>query len=322
MNAVAPVISIILPVHNGAGFVDEAVRSMLQQSESRFELLLVDDGSSDGSAEILRRLALEDRRIRLEIGPMQGLSRVCNLAAQRARGAFLARMDADDVALRHRLAAQLAWMQSHAECVALGGQALRIDAEGWPIDRWEVPQQHEDIDAWHLRGLGGGIIHPTAMIRKAAFDKVGGYEECLDASQDYDLWLKLAEVGRLGNLADVVLYYRLHAASVTSSRRLRQARCIELARERALVRRALPLEPPPALRVRSDLTPSGARRQWVRLALRSGHYATALKHARLLWQETRPSLVSLTLLLLASAACRCGPGSSGGGGSVCNRLML
>jgi hypothetical protein len=220
-------------------------------------------------------------------------------------------MDADDVATPDRFALQLAWLESHPECVAVGGQAMRIDPEGWPIDDWHTPLTHEAIDALHLRGFGGGVIHPAVMFRRTAFERVGGYDESLDAAQDFDLWLKLAEVGRLANLPDVVLHYRLHAGSVTCSRRLRQARCIEFAHAAALRRRGLPVAPGGTVSVRKELTPTRARRQWVRFALRAGHRATALKHARQLWLETRPDPISLALLMVAVLAQRWSPTAEG-----------
>lgn len=307
MSVPAPSISVILPVRNGAAFVEDAVRSILRQSEPRFELLIVDDGSTDDTPVRLRRLAQEDDRIRLSTATGQGLSRICNATARTATGAYLARMDADDVATPDRFALELAWLESHPECVAVGGQAIRIDPEGWPVDDWQTPLTHEAIDALHLRGFGGGVIHPAAMIRRTAFEQVGGYDESLDAAQDFDLWLKLAEVGRLANLPDVVLHYRLHTGSVTCSRRLRQTRCIQSAHTAALRRRGLPAAPGTTVSVRTELTPTRARRQWVQFALRAGHRATALKHARQLWRETRPDPISLALLMVSALAQRWSP---------------
>ncbi|RME92866.1 MAG: glycosyltransferase [Verrucomicrobia bacterium] len=310
MSGERPRISVLMPVRNGGAFVEEAVASIRGQTERRWELLIMDDGSTDDTAGRLARLAAADGRIRVEHGENLGLSRACNQLARSARGDYLARMDADDVAAPERFARQLAWMEAHPETVALGGQAVRIDPEGWPIDRWRAPLRHEEIERQHLRGFGGGIIHPTAFIRREVFEQVGGYDEDFEASQDYDLWLRLAEVGRLANLPEVVLFYRLHASSITCSRRLVQARCIREAHARAVRRRGL--NPPPAceLQVRSELTPRRARMQWVKFALRSGHHATAWKHARALWAEKRDGL-TLALLAVSWLACRWAPGPAG-----------
>lgn len=319
MRAEPPLISVLMPVRNALAFVEEAVGSIRAQNQPRWELLIWDDGSTDGTAECLARLAAADPRLRLHGGEAIGLSRACNQLARLARGRYLARMDADDVATPARLARQLAWLEAHPETVALGGQAVRVDPDGWPIDRWQTPLKHEEIERQHLRGFGGGIIHPTAMIRREAFERVGGYAEDLEASQDYDLWLRLAEVGRLANLPEVMLFYRLHASSITCSRRLVQARCIREAHGRAIRRRGLTTPPVCALRVRSELTPRRARMQWVKFALRSGHHATAWKHARGLWGERR-DLAALVLMAVSWVACRWAPGPSGpvtgGGGSI------
>jgi glycosyltransferase involved in cell wall biosynthesis len=312
MTAPGPLISVLLPVRNGAAFLEQAVRSILDQTERRFELLVVDDGSTDATPDLITRLAAGDDRIRPSRACGEGLSRLCNAAARTATGRFLARMDADDVATPDRFARQLAWLEAHPECVAVGGQAVRIDPDGWPIDDWRVPLEHAAIDGLHLRGFGGGLIHPCAMIRREAFDRVGGYDESLDAAQDFDLWLKLAEVGRLANLPEVLLYYRLHANSVTCSRRLRQVRCIQSAHAAALRRRGLAgTHPPEEWNALEELTPHRARRQWVRFALRAGRHATALKHARQLWADTRPNLWSFALLGLARLAHGWSPGPAG-----------
>ena len=299
----SPLISVLFPVRNAERYLETALQSLFQQSFSNFEILVIDDASTDRTPEILERLRRQDSRLHILKNPTpQGISRSCNRAAQQARGPYLARMDADDIALPDRFAKQFAWMESHPDCVAVGGQTIRIDPDGWPIDHWRMPTQHEEIDRWLLSGRGGGIIHPTAMIRAEAFWKVGGYDETLDASQDYDLWLKLGEIGRLANLPDIVLYYRLHLTSVTCSRQLRQALCKETALYRACKRRGVaePLGRPS--RPKSEITPQRARRQWIRAALRSGCYETARKHARILWRERPWDPIAFGLFFISQIA--------------------
>ena len=298
----SPLISVLLPVRNTEKYIETALQSLLAQTFSDFEILVVDDASTDYTPRILERLQQQDPRLRILPNPTPlGISRSCNRAAKEARGVYLARMDADDIALPDRFAKQVAWMEAHPECVAVGGQTIRIDPDGWPIDDWKMPLQHEEIETWLLSGRGGGIIHPTAMIRVEAFRKIGGYDETLDASQDYDLWLKLSENGKLANLPDVVLYYRLHLTSITCSRQLRQALCKERALREACKRRELakPLGWP--YRPRSEITPQRARRQWIRAALTSGYYGTAWKHARILWQQRPWDPIAFGLWLISKA---------------------
>jgi GT2 family glycosyltransferase len=117
------------------------------------------------------------------------------------------------------------------------------------------------------------------MIRREAFERVGGYDEALPAAQDYDLWLRLAEVGRLANLPDVVLQYRLHLLSVTSTRRAEQTQCLVEVCRRARQKRGLASLPRRSQRRYPNLPAFRQRLQWVRLALRAGHFETARKHA-------------------------------------------
>ena len=234
-----PQVSVLMSVHNASAFLPAAIDSILAQTFSDFELIVVDDGSSDNSGVLLDQYAARDGRVRTIRRPNRGLTRSLNEAAARARGILLARMDGDDLSMPDRLARQVAHLGRHSDCVTVGGQGLFIDQDGWPVGPWRVPIEHDAIDRQHLAGFGGGIIHPAAMIRREAFERVGGYDEAIPAAQDYDLWLRLAEVGRLANLPDVVLQYRLHLLSVTSTRRAEQTQCLVEVCRRARQKRGL-----------------------------------------------------------------------------------
>jgi GT2 family glycosyltransferase len=281
MQPGSPTVSILLSVHNGERYLSQAIESLMVQSYAAWELIAVNDGSTDRTAEILMGLAAQDLRIRIIARPNQGLTRSLNEAAALARGHYLARMDADDASLPDRLALQIRHLDSHPRCLALGGQAFFIDSEGALLGVWHVPQEHHAIDQQHLSGFGGGIIHPAVMLRKDAFLQVGGYDITLPAAQDYDLWLRLAEQGELANLKEYVLHYRLHLSSITSSRRRLQAECLRDSCARARERRGLSGIPRHLRRRYPVLSPCRQRLQWVRVALKSGFPEAAFKHARL-----------------------------------------
>lgn len=293
-------VSVIMAVHNGGVFLPAAVESILEQSLRELEFVIVDDASTDGSLDKLKHYAKLDPRVVLVSNTeKQGLTKSLNIGAARSRGSFLARMDADDVAIACRLEQQLKWMISESECAVVGGQVMRIDEDGWPIGRWKVPLTHEEIDALHLAGYGGGIVHPAAMIRRQAFFKVGGYDNTFEAAQDFDLWLRLAEVGRLANLSGTVLNYRVHVSSISIGRRAVQLECLRRACWSAHLRRGLTTQAK-RLKQRADLmSPHQLQRQLVRLALKSGCFSTARKHARSCLRNA-PFHPSAWLHLLAS----------------------
>ena len=184
-----------MAVFNAERYLADAVESILHQSFRNFQFVILNDGSTDGSGKILRRFALRESRIRLFDEERRGLTRCLNRGIELAQGQYLARMDADDVALPGRFQAQVDYLDAHPEVLALGGQARLVSPEGWPLCQWAVPTGHEEIDAAHMAGLPGQLIHPTSMMRLDAVRRVGGLNEQWTYAQDYDLWLRLAEIG-------------------------------------------------------------------------------------------------------------------------------
>ncbi len=128
-------------------------------------------------------------------------------------------MDSDDIALPERFSRQSAYLTAHRECVAVGSTVLLVDADGDPI--WDPPifLGHEEIDRSMMEGNSGVIMHPSVMFRRSAYEAIGGYASHYQVAGDYDLFLRLAEQGRLANLDEVHLKYRLHSRSVGSTRR-------------------------------------------------------------------------------------------------------
>ncbi len=300
-----PTVSVVMPVYNARRYVAHAIRSVRAQTFPDWELLIFDDGSTDGTREILGEYAARDTRIRLFLNEHMGYVTWLNEGLRQARGTFWARMDADDVALPLRFEKQVAYLRQHPECVVVGADAMQVDAAGWPMGRLRVPLTHEEIEASLLQGLGEVLCHPLAMFRRDALRAVGGYRKECELAEDVDVYLRLAEVGRLANLSDVLLRYRRHVMSVTASQQKNHGDALRRGLESAYQRRGLtpPTEEPLRLRRQvNDATPQEMRRYWIEQAMKAGCLWTARKHALWLALESRGSRPALQLLRRAVLA--------------------
>lgn len=232
----SPLITVLMPAYNPGVHFDEAVRSILSQRFTDFELLMLDDGTQDGSLGILD--TIQDPRIRLIRNPRNlGLVETLNLGLREARGRYIARMDADDVAHPDRLGHQLAFMQARPD-VAIMGTWSRTIGEG--ITPWEThyPTEHADIVCHML--FNTGLTHPTVMIDLQQMQQHGlTYRAVNPHAEDYDLWTRAADVVRLANLSEVLLDYRVHPTQVSSSHQDAQKQSARRIRE-ALIRRLTP----------------------------------------------------------------------------------
>lgn len=216
MSSDTPLVSVLLPAHNTADYLDEAISSILQQSVASFELIVIDDGSTDDSLEIAARRAQGDNRITVIEQQNAGISVALNNGLKRASGRFVARMDGDDIALPSRFAAQTDYLSKHPECVAVGTRVVQIDPDGLPIAPLEVPLEHDEILNQLCHGRGSAIVHPSSMFPRNALLAVGGYEPRFPPCEDLDLFLKLSQLGRLANLPDTLLHFRRHPKSATA----------------------------------------------------------------------------------------------------------
>ncbi|GAB4376947.1 MAG: hypothetical protein Kow00121_25080 [Elainellaceae cyanobacterium] len=234
----SPLISVILAVYNAEPYIAQAVASILAQTFTDFEFLITDDGSTDRSLSILETYAAQDARIRLTSNSNQGVSKTRNQMLHQARGEFVAVMDADDIALPDRFALQVAFLQQHSDYVCVGGAHDMIDERGRFLTCLRLPEQDAEIQQAALAGHGS-ICHPCAMIRRDALLAVGGYDETLRSAHDLDLWLKLGEMGKLANLPDTVLQYRILTNSVSGSNAVAQRQEARQACEAAWKRRGI-----------------------------------------------------------------------------------
>ena len=266
-----------MSVYNGRSHLAAAVDSILAQTFAGFEFLIVDDGSTDGSGEMLEAYARRDPRIRLFRRENRGLARSLNELIVKARGVYLARMDADDVSQPDRFAAQVAHLDAHPQVAILGGNVLYCTSDMRPIFSPRPPARHEEIDASNLKGQAA-LIHPTVMMRSDFVRSIGGYDESYRLAQDIDLWLRAAEHGRLANLEKIVLHYRMTEEGASGRQVERQSAFAKKACRSAWKRRGLPRQEMVEGRWR-PLASRASRQefalQWAWQAWNSGYTSTA-----------------------------------------------
>jgi glycosyltransferase involved in cell wall biosynthesis len=204
-----------MTVYNSEIYLGEAVDSILAQTFSDFELIIIDDGSTDGSTSILQAFAARDSRVRLTSRPNTGIVRAANEGIAQARGNYLARMDSDDISLPERFARQVEYLERNADCVLVGSRVTLIDPYGSPVAVSGQKLTHDEIEKELLTGGGGwAVVQPSAMMRTQAVRAAGGYRGSINMSEDHDLFLRLAERGKVANLAEPLLRYRRHYKSL------------------------------------------------------------------------------------------------------------
>lgn len=215
-------ISVLLPFRNAEATLAEAMTSVLDDLLPDDELVAIDDGSSDGSAAIASSLAERDARVAVMASGGNaerpaGIANALNRGIAAAHGVLLGRMDADDVSLRGRFAAQRALLASDASLGAVGVQVEAFPAPAAGMRRYLAWQNALVTPSDHARSIfvEAPLCHPTALIRRAALEQVGGFRE-LAWPQDYDLWLRLDAAGfGLAKVPRVLFRWRIHASSVT-----------------------------------------------------------------------------------------------------------
>ena len=274
-----PLLSVVMPVYNCRPYLADAIASVCGQTFADFELVIVDDGSTDGSAEILDAAAAQDARVRIIRRPNTGLVGALNDGLAAVRGTFVARMDGDDLCQPERFAVQLRFLEENASCVAVGSAVDLIDPTGRRLKTMRAPLGHDAIVAELLAGNGTALVHPAVMFRGSALAAVSGYDQAFSGyGEDWDLFLRLSHQGRLANLPDILLRYRMHPQSYNLTRRADQVRNYLAAINR--VRREKGLDEITTLSG-SRPTPDAAavHRLWAEWAIEGAEYRTARHHS-------------------------------------------
>ena len=196
-------ISVLMPVYNAEKYIAEAIDSILAQTFTDFEFIIINDGSTDKTAEIIRSYK-DPRIVFVDNEKNQGLITVLNQGLNMARGEYIARMDADDISFPERFAEQIEFMDAHPDVGLLGAQLQMFGDRHW---KSAYPEKIGILDA-------NNINHPTVMLRKSVFDKYNlHYDHDYIAAEDYELWSRVVRYTKIVNLPDVLLKYRWHSAN-------------------------------------------------------------------------------------------------------------
>jgi glycosyltransferase involved in cell wall biosynthesis len=233
------VISVVMPVYNGQRFLAQAMDSLLAQTFREFEIIAVDDGSTDNTPEILHRYANADSRVRIVRGDHAGISAALNRGIEAATHEWIARMDADDVAVPERFARQLAAAKAEPRVVVWGSFAQHVDHAGNVLGISRTgPTSYQEFERFRAAGEDVYVIHPTSMLRKDIVLKVGGYDSRFNFCEDLELFDRMAEHGGVVALPEPLLGYRIHATSISMQRFFTMRRFANFVRARAKARRA------------------------------------------------------------------------------------
>ncbi|MBS0253435.1 MAG: glycosyltransferase family 2 protein [Proteobacteria bacterium] len=209
-------VDVLIPAYNAEQTIEDSMRSILAQTLTSIRVLVVDDGSSDGTATILKQLKASDSRIEIVQKENGGIVDALNLGLSMCTADYVARFDADDISFPFRLEAQRAYLEENSDCVAVGGMVTHIDAQGFPLHGLPLPDSPEKACMTWVPAIEPYLIHPFVMIRRASLQAVGGYRYVAN-SEDSDLYWRLSEHGRLHNLDAVLGKYRVHQTSISSA---------------------------------------------------------------------------------------------------------
>ena len=229
-----PRVSVVMAVRDGDRWLLEAVESVLAQSESALELIVIDDGSTDRTPLLLDALSGRDRRVRVVRQPPVGLAAALNRGLAEARAPFVARLDADDLAHGARLERQAAVLEARPQIGILGSWALEIDGAGRQVGVRAPPADHAALQ--RLLAKANPFVHSSVMGRTELLKRLGGYRVAFEGAEDYDLWLRASEVTELANVPEPLVSYRRHEGGVSCRGSLRQAFSVRLAQRAAAAR--------------------------------------------------------------------------------------
>lgn len=203
-----PLVSVVMAVYNGARFLQEAVGSIVHQTFEDWELIVVNDCSTDDTAAILAQAQERDNRIRVHsLSVNVGATKALNEGSRMARGQFIARMDADDVSLPARLETQVQYLETHPQIAVVGSWVRRIDKDGI-LGAFQRYPTNPGLIAWSLFFFNA-LAHPTVMMRRSALNMDAVYDPQYRLAQDFALFTALSRRLKLGNIPEVLLHYRV-----------------------------------------------------------------------------------------------------------------
>lgn len=210
-------------------YIEDAIQSIIGQTFTAFRLLVIDDGSVDETPELVAEFAKKDARITLVKARGSGLVDARNQGLAWSTSLFIAPMDSDDISMPDRFAKQVSYLQDRPDVHVVGSYVRLIDQHGGSVtDSVSYPTSSGAVRR-HLLSNRNPLAHPAVMMRSETIKKLGGYRHSTTTAEDFDLWLRVVEVGNMANLPDILLKYRVHAKQVSDAQRLTQSLAAELA---------------------------------------------------------------------------------------------
>lgn len=219
-NINKPAVSIILPVYNAEKYLKQAVESVLAQSFPDFELIIINDGSTDGSQEIIQNF--RDPRIKMVRQENKGITATLNVGLSMSHAEYIARIDADDVwSNPNKLSIQMEYLSRNPDCVLLGTWANVIDENDKQISCLKYPETDREIRSGLL--TKNCFVHPSVVFRKETALRAGVFNEQEKYVEDYGLWLRMGQYGKFANIPQYLMSYRIHQNSTTQRQNLIQS---------------------------------------------------------------------------------------------------
>jgi glycosyltransferase involved in cell wall biosynthesis len=235
---IAPRVSVVMPVYNNAEYLEAALLSIRHQTFSDFEILIIDDGSTDASRDILDRHARDDERIKLFRLDHQGTSNVMNYGIERARGEYIAIMHSDDTAMPTRIQKQVSFLDVNPSVGVVGSSYDIIDKNGNCLMTVQNPSSSQLCRTILVEEGRNCVCNHSTMVRKSAFEKAGPYHQLLWPAEDYDIWLRISDFSDVTNIPEALVTYRFHFENVSLRRTYQQSLAMAAAHEATLRRRA------------------------------------------------------------------------------------
>lgn len=216
-----PLISVIMSVFNDENYVSEAIESILNQSYKEFEFIIINDGSTDKTLEIIINYIKKDNRIILIDQKNKGLTESLNIGIRKAKGKYIARMDSDDISHPLRFLKQIEFLEKNNDYALLGCNVVKIDENSKEIEKNTTKYKYEDI--CQRFKFGNCIAHGSVMINKQLLGNMLEYDESFKYSQDYRLWAKIAKNHKIANTTEHLYHLRLHDGSISKTKLEEQA---------------------------------------------------------------------------------------------------
>jgi len=231
----SPCVSVIMPAHNAGTYIEAAIQSILTQTHQDFELIVVNDGSTDDTKAILQQF--HDPRINVIDNPIKlGQPKSRNIALESAKGKYIAVMDADDISIPHRLETQIRFLESNPDYALIGSYAYQIDESG--SYQSIIILQTEDGVIRKSLIHGNHFVHGSVMVRRNVLREIGSYDERFDYAADYDLWLRIIDVYKVANLPEPLYCWRSSSTQISTAKKAEQDAFAEMARREARERAA------------------------------------------------------------------------------------